>query len=182
MRIRNQNEAISVHAVAGSYVVLLGMDAQPEAAKGLLGFGIYRIDHTENEHYWLKGFKTFEATYPDPPPGMLVSTQEHPIQSFLWGDYTAKPDHQYTYQITPMYGQPKALEPGQPVSVQVNTESEGGGEHAVFFNRGVGGSQAYARKFQNRPPDKVPGRKAFNWLSRGLEEAMLNFIHQANNK
>jgi phosphatidylserine/phosphatidylglycerophosphate/cardiolipin synthase-like enzyme len=182
MRVRNQNGAISVQAVAGSYVVLLGMDATPEAAKGLLGFAIYRTDHTENEHYWLKGFKTFEATYPHPPVGMLVSTHEHPIQSFLWGDYTAKPDHQYTYQITPMYGQPKALKPGQPVSVQVNTESEDSGEHAVFFNRGVGGSQAYARRFNNQPPNKVPDRQAYIWLSRGLEEAMLKFIRQAKGK
>src|SRR5688572_8409277 len=114
MRVRNQNKAISVHAIAGSHVVLLGMDATPKAAKRLLGFAIYRTDHTEKEWYWLKGFKTFEATYPHPPAAMLVSTQEHPVQGFLWGDYTAKPDHDYTYQITPMYGKPKALKPGKP--------------------------------------------------------------------
>jgi len=182
MRKRNRNEAISVQAVAGSYVVLLGLDATPAAANGLLGFAIYRIDHTESEQYWLKGFKTFEATEPHPLPGSLVSTEEHPIQGFLWGDYTAKPNHKYTYRVTPLYGQPKALLPGSPVSVMVNTESEDEGEHAVFFNRGVAGSQAYARKFNNLPPDKVPDRKALIWLSRGLEEALLKFIGLANGK
>ena len=49
----------------------------------------------------------------------------------------------------------------------------------VYFNRGVAGSQAYARKFHNQPPDKVPNRAAFIWLSRGLEEAMLAYIGQA---
>lgn len=179
MRIRARNGEISVHAISGSYVVLLGMDATEEAAKGLLGFAIQRTDHTEHEQYWLKGFKTFEATDPNPPPGSLVSTREHPIQGFLWGDYTSKPDHDYTYEIVPLYGTPKNLTAGMSVSVKVSTENEDVGQHAIFFNRGVAGSQAYARKFQNRPPDKVPKREAFIWLSRGLEEAMLAFIGQA---
>lgn len=190
MRVRNENKAISVHAIAGSNVVLLGMNATRKATKGLLGFAIYRTDHTEKEWYWLKGFKTFQATYPHPPAGMLVSTQEHPVQSFLWGDYTAKPDHKYTYRITPMYGKSKALKPGQPVSVRISTEAEDTGEHAIFFNRGASASQAYALKFNNEPPifidpktkEEKRNEEALTWLSRGLKEAMLKFIHQAKGK
>lgn len=179
MRVRKSNGGISVHAIAGSYVILLGLDATPEAARGLLGFAIRRTDHTEQEKYWLKGFRTFEETMPDPVPGSSVSTYEHPIQGFMWGDYTAKPDHEYTFEVIPVYGTPKNLDYGEPVSVNIATERENQGEHAVYFNRGVAGSQAYAARFQNKPPDKIPGRKAYKWLSRGLKEAMLRFIKRA---
>ena len=50
----------------------------------------------------------------------------------------------------------------------------------MFFNRGVAGSQAYTRKFGDRAPDDVPSGEAWRWLSRGLEEALLGFIDQAN--
>src|SRR4030042_1930897 len=83
----------SVTAISGTYVVILAFNAEKSAANGLLGFAINRVDHTEDEQYWLRGFKTFEETEPDPIPGAQDSTLDHPIQSFLWGDYTAKTDH-----------------------------------------------------------------------------------------
>jgi len=180
MRKRDERSEVSLHVIAGTYVVLLGMNATSTARGGLLGFAIHRTDHTENEQYWLKGFKTFRETEPSPCPGTLYSTREHPIQSFLWGDYTAKADHDYTYKIVPIYGKPKNLVEGEPVAVRISTESEDSGTHAVFFNRGVSASQAYARKFRNKKPEDVPNRKAFKWLSRGLEEAILKFIGQAD--
>ena len=42
MRKRSENKGISVHAIAGTYVVLLGLSAEEQAVKGLLGFTIYR--------------------------------------------------------------------------------------------------------------------------------------------
>lgn len=182
MRVRESNGDISVHAIAGSYVILLGLDAAPGAARGLLGFAIQRTDHTEQEKYWLKGFRTFVETMPNPVSEYHVSTYEHPIQGFLWGDYTAKPDHEYTFEVVPVYGIPKHLVYGEPVSVKVTAEREDHGEHAVYFNRGVAGSQAYAARFQNKPPHQIPGRWAYKWLSRGLEDAMLGFIKQAKGR
>ena len=38
------------------------------------------------------------------------STRHHPIQSFQWGDYTAKPKTTYQYKVIPAYGKPKLLE------------------------------------------------------------------------
>ncbi len=172
---------ISVNAIAGSYVVLLGFDAAPAARKGLLGFAINRNDLTEKEQFWLKGFRTFEATDPNPAPGSLVSTQEHPIQGFQWGDYTAKPEHTYVYKVVPVYGTPKNLSYGPAVEVKVTTESEENDEHAIYFNRGVAGSQAYVRKFGNKTPEEA-GPEAFKWLSRGLEESILEFIGLAKDK
>jgi len=180
MRKRNTQDGISVHAIAGTYVVLLGIDATERARSRLLGFAIEREDHTERERYWLKGFRTFEETEPDPQPGGLYSTLEHPIQSFLWGDYTAKPNHKYTFRIRPIRGRPKNLEYGTDVTVQIRTEDVDIGEHAIFFNRGAIASQAYARKFQNRTPDSEDlDDKATIWLSRGLMEGALEFINRA---
>ncbi len=183
MRYSGANEGFSAYFVAGTYVVLMGFNATDEARKGLLGFAIHRTDKTENEQYWLKGFRTFEATLKNPPQGSLVSTQEHPIQDFVWSDFTAKPEHDYIYKVVPVYGQPKNLHYGAPIEVEVVTESESHDVHSVYFNRGVIGSQAYAREFHNVSPDKLKGaeqKAAFQWLSRGLEEAMLGFIAQAN--
>ena len=98
----------------------------------------------------------------------------------MWGDYTAKPAHDYTFEVVPLYGKPKELIKGCRVKVRIRTEREDIGKHVVYFNRGVAGSQAYAWKFSNLSPDEVPDRKAYIWLSRGLEEALLTFIAQAN--
>ncbi len=179
MRNKKTNGAIAVQAIAGSYVVLLGIDLAESSCAGVLGFAIERIDHTEDERYWLKGFRTFEETDPSLPPGSLVSSLEHPIQAFLWGDFTAKPAHDYTYRIVALRGKPKKLEQSETVTVKIATEDEAIGDHAIYFNRGVAGSQAYARKFKNLPPDQVPKGRAWEWLSRGLVEALLAFIKQA---
>ena len=42
MRKRKSNSKISVYAIAGTEVVLLGLNATEEAAEGLLGFTIYK--------------------------------------------------------------------------------------------------------------------------------------------
>jgi phosphatidylserine/phosphatidylglycerophosphate/cardiolipin synthase-like enzyme len=185
VRKPNKAASISVFAVAGTHVVLLGFDATEQARKKLLGFAIHRTDRTENEQYWLLGIRTFKETNPNPPRGTQVSTHEHPVQDFLWSDFTAKPQHDYVYKIVSVSGEPKNLEYGAPLEVEIRTEAEYGEKHSVFFNRGVIGSQAYARTFKNVAPDKLTGKKrddAFVWLSRGLEEAMIEFIQRATTK
>jgi len=182
VRKPKKDGSISVFAVAGTYVVLLGFDATEEVRKSLLGFAIHRTDHTENEQYWLLGFRTFKETNPNPPRGALISTHDNPVQDFLWSDFTAKPEHKYVYKVVPVSGEPKNLHYGDPVDVEIRTEAEYGEKHSVFFNRGVIGSQAYARAFKNVAPDRLTGKirdDAFVWLSRGLEEAMIAFIQRA---
>jgi phosphatidylserine/phosphatidylglycerophosphate/cardiolipin synthase-like enzyme len=184
MRVRAKNQGISVHAISGPYVVLLGFDVTAARRKGLLGFALHRRDHGKGGRSgWLQGFRTFAETDPDPPPGHLVSTEQHPVQAFNWGDYTAKPNHRYTYTVQPLYGRPAALRKGPAVEVTIETANEDKGRYSVHFNRGVAGSQAYARKFGNVAPDKIADPKkrkeAYTWLSRGLEEAILGFIGKA---
>jgi phosphatidylserine/phosphatidylglycerophosphate/cardiolipin synthase-like enzyme len=182
MRVRKAAGGVSVHAIAGTYVVMLGMDAEPQARAGLLGFAIERIDKTEHEQYWLTGMRTFRSVYPNPPQGALVSSHEHPIQDFLWSDFTAKPAHDYVYRVVPVRGKPKKLEYGAPVEVNVQTERPGHATHSVYFNRGVIGSQAYAREFDNTDPRDLKGaeqKRAYDWLARGLFEAMRDFLRRA---
>jgi hypothetical protein len=91
MRVTETNDGLKVHAVAGTYVVLLGFDLPEADCRGLLGFSIHRVDHTQNEANFLEGMKAFAETDPGFPPGSQYSTKDHPIQSFQWADYTAKP-------------------------------------------------------------------------------------------
>lgn len=178
MRRKASNGPLSVHAIAGSYVTLLGIDMEEASTEGVLGFAIERVDHSRGDRRdWLAGFKTFPNA--QVPRGKLVSSHEHPIQSFHWCDFTTRKNHEYTYRVVAMRGEQGALRDGEEVSVRIMMENEDEGAHAVYFNRGVAGSQAYVRKFGNRRPDEVPDREAFRWLSRGLFRAMLQFIGQA---
>ena len=84
------------------------------------------------------------------------------------------------------------LDDAAAVTLDVTTEMEGdqppdaaadGIRHDIFFNRGVIGSQAYAREFGNREPDaENPRSKEMKWLSRGLFEALVRFIGLAGRR
>ena len=127
--------SLRVHAIAGTHVVLLGLDLPKARTKGLLGFAIERWDPTEQERYWLRGMKVFKETSTGIPPGTSVSLREHPLQSFLWGDYTAKPGRPYEYRVVGLYGKPKNLVIRQDVTVAVVTERVDEGTHAVHFQQ-----------------------------------------------
>lgn len=176
MRKRVVKNGVAVNAIAGTYVVFLGLNIEPALKKGFRGFAIKREDHTEGEAYWLRGLKTFEAVVPNPSPGASFSSYVHPIQSFQWADYSAKPAHQYTYTILCMYGQVNDIKPKRQLTVTISTEVEViENGHSVFFNRGSVATQEYARKFLNKKP-KDAGPAAYAWLSRGLLESIIRFI------
>lgn len=179
MRKRITADGLTVNAIAGTHVVVLGFDLPKARTKGLLGFAIQREDHTEDERYWMSGMKTFAETDPGLGPGGQVASNEHPIQTFWWSDYSAKPDHRYTYRVIALRGKPAALIEAETVGLSLTTESEVAGAHSIYFNRGAVGSQEYARRFLNKDPEEV-GAPAYNWLSRGLVEALVAFIGQAN--
>jgi hypothetical protein len=206
MRISSQGTVLTVRAIAGLHVVILAWDlvtqpekkvtkaSLPEGLEDLLGFTVARdeLDTDGNvvESYVLRGIKRFRGKDEGLAPGALVPLDEHPVQSFLWGDYTPKPSTTYDFTITPVHGTPKNLEVrhAAATTVRVTTEPEiapdlgdGTARHDVHFNRGVIGSQAYARKFPNTEPDPDRPRSApMKWLSRGLFEALLAFIELAD--
>ena len=45
----------------------------------------------ENQHFYMFGFKVFPSVIPHPDEKTKVKTFDHPIQSFVWDDFTAKP-------------------------------------------------------------------------------------------
>jgi hypothetical protein len=177
MRVRTVSQGLTLHAVAGSYVVVLGWNIGDADRAGLRGFAIRREDTIEGETYWMKGMKTFRSVEPHPAPGEQFSSVVHPFQTFQWADYTAKPGYSYVYTLVALGGKPGALEARASASVSVTTESITD-DHTIHFNRGAAASQEYARRFQNRPPSVV-GQGAYDWLSRGLVEGILAFVARA---
>jgi phosphatidylserine/phosphatidylglycerophosphate/cardiolipin synthase-like enzyme len=194
MRATATGTELKAAAYAGTYVIVLAWDTlngQPPARKNLLGYAIERTELDgaghEVERYWMRGIKRFKNKDKGLPPGTPVSTAEHPIQGFLWADYTAKAGSHYSFRIVPVYGSVKnpKLDDAAAVTLKVVAEIEGDQptgaadevRHDVFFNRGVIGSQAYAREFGNREPHADnPRAPEMKWLSRGLFEALVRFI------
>jgi phosphatidylserine/phosphatidylglycerophosphate/cardiolipin synthase-like enzyme len=172
MRTSATSGPLTVQAIAGTNVVLLAFDHDRDRLAGVRGFGVERLDHTEGDQRWLANRLRFEGSRGH------WGTDYNPLQTFIWGDYRAKPGHVYTYIVHTMTGTPgHKLAARHAVTVQARTEEPG--EHGVWFNRGAFSSQAYAEKFGNKPPGDIAGNAAWQWLSRGLEEALLAFIGQA---
>ncbi len=183
MRVRNVKNGISVLAIAGTDVVLFALDATEAARKDLLGFAFHRAEAgVVGDGLWLEASKVFKAVVAKPGKGKTYPTNLHPLQSFLWGDYIADEGRQYTYSVYPVYGPFADRKLGEPVVLQVRTEEEDEGDHAVYFNRGAVASQSYMKQFGTtlRPPaPDDPDDRQTAWLSRGLFEAMRRFIRDA---
>ena len=104
MRKKKSNNGLSVRAISGTYVVILGIDMDEADCNGLLGFAIHRTDHTEDEGYWMEGIKTFAETDPGFVAGSTYSTRQHPTQGFSWSGYSAKPGHDCRYRVEALFG------------------------------------------------------------------------------
>lgn len=175
MRTSNINDGLKVNAIAGTYVVTLGFNLPEIKCEGLLGFSILRTDETGRAKF-LEGMKCFEQTDPGFPSGSMYPSNEHPIQIFQWADYSAEPCKTYSYKVTALKGSPADLQSFAECSVEVTTEDPKVDNQIVYFNRGTAASQEYIRRFGDLAPDKVPNNRAFDWLSRGLYEALVEFI------
>lgn len=178
MRATKTKSGLTVYAVAGTNVVILGMNMEKKKAAGLMGFAIQRESHKDGKTRWLEGLKRFEGVDTGIPNGKPVSTRDHPVQSFQWADYTVKEGGTYTYTVIALRGVPGALTEHESVSVEITVEKQDVGAHRVFFNRGAASSQAFEREFKGKSPDEV-GERAYTWLSRGLFEAFERFVGKA---
>lgn len=181
--MRKEKNGISVHAIPGTHTILFGMDATDQARQGLLGFALGKRKPS-GTIAWMNGFKVFLETLPNPKPGTLKPTNEHPIQDFQWSDYNAEPGGEAAhYVIRPLYGTPADLRPGSDIEMEVATLNTPGARHQIYFNRGTVPGQAFARQFGNTYPtedeQRDPENPKVQWLSRGLLEAALAFIGRA---
>ena len=174
-------DGFTIYAVTGTNTVAFAIDCPASKMKKLLGFTAekqYKKSDGQQVRVTVMGFKVFKERVENPTPGALYSTYDNPIQSFVWEDFSAYPDSDYTYHFTPLYDDPMNIRRGQTESIKVHTEKAWKtNDHGVFFNRGVASSQAYAMKFGNENPDNRDG--AYEWLSRGLKEAIIYFIKRA---
>ncbi len=185
MRKTDHNGDLKALAIAGTHVVLLGwdLDRKKLEADKVIGFAVQRTRKSDGEVIWLSGLKTLEAVDPKPAQGVPVSTYRHPVQAFQWADNTVDVEQEYTYKIVARCNANNdlaKLTDGSSATVSVTTESVTQGKHSVFFNRGAVASQEYARRFLNQTPKEF-GQAAYDWLSRGLIEGLLDFIKQAEN-
>lgn len=188
MRFKSEEvDGYQVFAVTGTNIVSFAISFMEADIQGLLGFAVERHDPEEDEQYFLYGFKVFQSVVSNPTPDLIVSTRDHPIQSFVYDDFTAKPGRTYTYFFYPLKGKPKKLDrTTQAIPITIKTEAAfSSQEHDIFFNRGVASSQAYRRRFGNQSPDQLinagqaaKSQEARDWLSRDLDDALLKFIDQ----
>jgi phosphatidylserine/phosphatidylglycerophosphate/cardiolipin synthase-like enzyme len=195
MRSKANDNGVTAILVAGTGVVMIAIDIEEALRPGLLGFAIWRADEGSDSFVSLTGGRVFASA--DPSRAVGVPLEQAPVQDFLWSDYEVEAGKVYTYRVAPVTGTPAALVTGAGVDVTVRTETNDGQTHAVWFNRGAAGSQAFSREFGayardyrvqthgeerwqrfTRPAD-VPDGRAYTWLSRGLGEAMEAFIRQA---
>lgn len=178
MRRRVQSSGLTINVIAGTHVVFFGLDLAKPKRPGFRGFGFKRFEAATGETVWLRGMKTFEATEPRPVKGEMFRSSEHPFQTFQWADYSVKPGQRYTYTVIAIYGKATDLKHKIEVEVAVTTEAETGPTHSAFFNRGSVATQEYARRFENKKPSEA-GVGAYEWLSRGLVEALIAFLGRA---
>lgn len=185
MRFKSPNSNLfQVFAISGVNTISFGIKASAKARKGLLGFAVERLDPAAKERYTMPGFKVFPSVVRKPTEELQVSTWDHPVQSLVWDDFTARDDHEYEYVFYPIKGKPKNLDRSEkPIRIKVWTEPLFSKEaHDIFFNRGVASSQAYTRRFGDLTPKELPtekGKEALDWLTRKLDEACLQFIKNA---
>lgn len=193
MRVLSQPvNGVTAKVYGGTTGVLLAMDVESEARKGLLGFAIERETLSGpfmGKTKWLEGLLHF----PGLPhfPGQPVPSNVAPLQKFRWSDYTVYPGVKYAYTIHPAYGHPgnPDVHPGPRVEVETAGENA---SHFVIFNRAAAASQAFAREFPQVAIDLYAAKKAkkkltsvqlpseaYHWLSRGVLEHIVGFLADA---
>jgi phosphatidylserine/phosphatidylglycerophosphate/cardiolipin synthase-like enzyme len=174
VRAVERGSLISARVVSGTNSVLFGLDVDEGKRDGFLGFALHRTDLETERSEWLPNFLRFEVN--DHPGGSVLS-RDNPVQAFQWADYTVAAGQNLRYRVQALYGKPEQLDSRDEIEIEISTEAHDDGNHGIYFNRGIAASQAYARDFGNVSP--LISEPARRWLSRGLEEALLDFIGRA---
>ncbi len=186
MRFKDPNSDLKLYVVAGTTTVLLSFDIDKAKLdnQNFLGFSIERLDQNGvTTHH--NGSKHFASLVNDPTISDNAIKSLSLVQSFFWYDYTASPGQDYTYTVKPMFGTPINFQAKFKNSIKITTEKLQDGQHSVYFNYGVTGSQAYAtnKEFGNKPVLSLTGQAlqdALAFLGRELwSDGLLKFVAQA---
>ena len=173
-----------VLAVSGTNTISFAIAAAKAGTKGLLGFAVERrIPRRSRIHAF--GFKVFPSVIPKPDD----EDQGEDVRPSRAELRVGRLHRQARPRIrVPLPSAQGHAEEPRPQRASRSRSRCGPSrcsrrlEHDIFFNRGVASSQAYAREFDNKKPDQLDGAKrkrALQWLSRDLDEAMLKFIDNA---
>ena len=133
----------TVYAVSGTNTISFAIDFREADTQGLLGFAVERINQSTGDRRYMDGYKVFESVIPNPDINTVANTYSHPVQSFVWDDFTCFDNTQYSYLFYPLKGTPRHLDrSAKPIIVDITTEKLFSTlEHDIFFNRGVASSQ-----------------------------------------
>ena len=137
-------------AISGTHVILIALNCPNALREGLKGFSFEReiVGPGSTGPKFLRSQKVFRSIMPDPKNArdpndpskpQAFYTDRFPVQSFLWGDYSASPGTTYRFRILPRFGDPAALttNPTDEIRLEVTTEQEWepGQTQGVWFNR-----------------------------------------------
>ncbi len=183
MRYKNETNDLKIYAVAGTQTVLLSFNIAFTKLKNqqFLGFSVERVDKNGDLSF-LNGTKHFLSLAKSPNPKIKNTSL---VQSFYWQDYTVDADRTYTYTVKAMFGTAINHISKFTSSLKVTTEPMRNGDHSVYFNYGVTGSQAYAhnKEYGNTPISELKGKAlqdALSFLGRDLwTDGLMEFIGQA---
>ena len=180
--IRAKRGAYRATALVGTHSVSIGWDVDPAVRAGLKGFAVRKteFDLATGETLavnWLAGQKRFKGDLVD---GYDVSSRDAPFQRFRWSDYGLKPQQGYRFEVFPIRGVPGALTANElPVRLTFRPSPYEVAGLGAWVNRGVSSAFAYLDRFKGAHPRDVAEGAAYRWLSRGLKEALLEFIAAA---
>ena len=133
-------DGFRVFAVTGTNTVAFAIDSSIAKMKKLLGFHAekeYTKSNGQHVRVTVMGFKVFKERVEHPIAGGLYSTYDNPIQSFVWEDFSAYPNSNYTYHFTPLFDDPLNIRRGQTVSIKVKTEQSWKAMTIAFSLTGV---------------------------------------------
>ena len=109
------------------------------------------------------------------------SLTENLIQRYQWADYGARAGH-VTYRVEAHFEGDADDKPRFVLEQRLEIPEAQKMKHAVFFNRGVAGSQGFSKKFGTGSPGEALEEEKRKWLGKELETAMLSFVAQATGK
>jgi len=198
MRKSIANGKISVQAVAGTHVIMLCMDVTEEARKGLLGFSIIRKNGAFEKK--LRGFQYFKGE--ETKENIIQSFIWSDYQALPGITYTYEITPNYgTPQKLEKRESIEIIITSEKTDDGVHgvffnrgvAGSQAYKNHFGKYQRNYMEFTNLDRDFGDKSddehydikwksylkPSEVPDGEAYDWLSRGLEEGLINFIQQA---
>eukprot|EP00940_MAST-03C_sp_MAST-3C-sp2_P000593 g593.t1 len=181
--IRRVNTGTGTHWIHGD--VNFGCVSPPKLFQAAYGMDMASVRFTLQCIINTEGNISGQSDVDGPEDSLL----NYPIQEFRIVDRDIAPGESYAYTIFPIFIRndpiqtaPFLLSDAHNVHITARSEalvSEFDGSE-VHFNNGAAGSQFYAKHFDNvQPKDDGCSERVWNWLGRGLDDALIKFIGRA---